>query len=213
MKDRGVIIAILAGLGLWLWSKRKPAEAALVGEPIPVVPVTIVRHPEIPVGTAYSQLGVKPTSDVELLKTQTTQQAIVSPVIDIVETTENRKYIEAIEDAEEVKLNALPKGTQCTTTFLDGSGNYYACCNGYAILTIRATETPAVLEAKKEEIKTTGTVAVEPLSWMEKELLEQARTGYTEVQRHKMVNDYRLAHPGVSGSRAYDILFGSYLGR
>ncbi|MBA7555707.1 hypothetical protein ES705_48388 [subsurface metagenome] len=63
------------------------------------------------------------------------------------------------------------------------------------------------------EVKETGTVKEEPLTWMEKELLEQTRTGSTEVERNRLVYDYRQAHPGTSGSEAYKTLFGTYLGR
>ena len=210
--------AVLAALGFLLG--RKPAEAApeeeipeeapyeLVGDPMPTA--IIVRHPEITPETAYDQLNVKPISETELLEA-TAGQPLVSPVIDIEETTKNRAAIETIEDTEEAKLMALPFGGQCTTTFLDGKGNYYACVNGYAVLTIKAQDPN--IEAKKEEIKETGTVEKEPVTWMEKELLEQERTGYTEAQRHNMVYNYQIAHPGVSGSQAYNILFGSYLGR
>ena len=225
MPNKGPIIlgigAALAAAGLLL-RRKKPAEAAptapgeipeeapyeLVGDPMTTT--IIVRHPEVAPQTAYEQLKVEPTSETELLEA-TAGQPLVSPVIDVVETTKTKAAIETIQDTEEAKLMALPFGGQCTTTFLDEKGNYYACVNGYAVLTIKAQDPN--IETKKEEIKETGTVKKEPLTWMEKELLEQERTGYTEAQRHKMVNDYRLAHPGVSGSEAYKILFGSYLGR
>lgn len=207
------ILAIIAALGFtaWVFTRPKPPEKPVVGEPSKVAP-TAVRHPEVPVEEAYAEVRVEPTSQTELEETVLLKQPIVSPVIDVEETTENRAAIEAIEDAEEAKLMALPPGNQCTKTFLDEKGNYYACVNGYAVLTIRAVE-PEKMEEKKEEIRTTGTVEKEPVSWMEKELLEQERTGYTQVQRNKMVYDYRMAHPGVSGSEAYKILFGTYLGR
>jgi len=229
--EKGPIIlgigAALAALGFLLG--RKPSKAApeeeipeeevpeeipeeepyeLVGDPMTTIPV--ISHPEIAPETAYDQLNVEPISETELLEAMT-GQPLVSPVIDIEVTTANNAAIETIEDTEEAKLMALPFGNQCKTTFLDEKGNYYACVNGYAILTIKAQDPD--IEAKKEEIKETGTVKKEPLTWMERELLEQERTGYTEAQRHKMVYDYRITHPGVSGLQAYNILFGSYLGR
>lgn len=219
MKDRkkaaaggGVGIVVLLALAASLGAKKEaeaPPARPIVGEEY----TPVIRHPEIPPEQAYTELEVEPTSQQEIIVSMAAQEPIVSPVIDIEETTENREAIETVEDTEEAKLMALPNGGQCTKSFLDENGNYYACCNGYAILTIRATETPGELAAKKEEIRTTGTVAEEPLSWMEKELLEQERTGSTEVERNKMVYEYRIAHPGVSGSEAYKILFGSYLGR
>ena len=44
-----------------------------------------------------------------------------------------------------------------------------------------------------------------PSAWEEK---EQARTGYTEDERNRMVYEYQMAHPGVLGMEAYRILFG-----
>ncbi len=202
-----IAVALAAGLG------AKKAEAApekpIVGEDAKYVPV--IRHPDIPPEQAYVELEVLPTSQEEQILSLATGLPIVSPVIDIEETSENREYIETVEDTEEARLMALPNGGQCTTTFVGLDGNYYACCNGYAILTIKGQD-PDIVE-KIVEVKETGTVKEEPPTWMEKELLEQTRTGYTEVQRHKMVYNYRIAHPGVSGSEAYRILFGSYLGR
>jgi hypothetical protein len=223
-------IALAVGLG------AKKAEAAPpekpVGEDAKYIPV--IRHPDIPPEQAYVELGVLPHSQEEQVLSLATGQPLVSVVIDIEETTENRAYIETIEDTEEARLMALPNGGQCTKTFIDAVGNYYACCNGYAILTIRATSTPeqmvamigavagktseeaaqAAGEAYKEaggEVWTYGTKAGQPkveLTAKEKEALEQARTGYTEVERHRLVYEYRQAHPGVSGLEAGKILFG-----
>lgn len=227
-KGIGIGVVLLALVGLFFWSKKKPAEAAPgvevppdnLGEPMTTMPV--VRHPEVAPETAYNQLGVEPTSQTELYVAQATKQPLVSPVIGIEETTENREAIETIEDAEEAKLMALPFGGQCSKTFLDGSGNYYSCVNGYAVLTIRASQTPETMEEMKTMIEETGHLEprttgsrsqIEPETWMEKEVLEEARTGDTQVERNKAVYEYRLAHPGVSGSEAYQIIYGSYLGR
>ena len=220
MKDKkkaaagaGAGLAVLGiALAVGLAGKKveaAPPEKPIVGEDAKYVPV--IRHPDIPPEQAYVELEVLPTSQEEQILSLATGQPIVSPVIDIEETTENREYIEAIEDTEEARLMALPNGGQCTKSFVGLDGNYYACCNGYAILTIKGKD-PDIVE-KIVEVKETGTVTKEPETWMEKELLEQTRTGYTEAQRHKKVYDYRQAHPGVSGSEAYKILFGSYLGR
>ncbi|MBA7607865.1 hypothetical protein ES703_15034 [subsurface metagenome] len=46
-----------------------------------------------------------------------------------------------------------------------------------------------------------------PKTIVEKQQAEEERTGYTEVERHKLVNDYRLANPGTSGLEAYKLLF------
>ncbi|MBA7586560.1 hypothetical protein ES708_28562 [subsurface metagenome] len=54
-------------------------------------------------------------------------------------------------------------------------------------------------EEEKEEEK--------PKTIVEKQQAEEERTGYTEVERHKLVNDYRLANPGTSGLEAYKLLF------
>ncbi|MBA7621560.1 hypothetical protein ES703_28924 [subsurface metagenome] len=205
-----VVLALAASLGAKK-AAEAPPERPIVGEEAKAT--LVVRHPEIPPEQAYTQLEVEPTSQQEIIESMAAQEPIVSPVIDIEETSENREAIETVEDTEEAKLMALPNGGQCTKTFLDENGNFYMCWNGYAVLTIRATEPPGELAAKKEEIRETGTVTKEPESWMEKELLEQERTGSTEVERNKMVYNYRIAHPGVSGSEAYKILFGSYLGR
>jgi hypothetical protein len=201
-----VILALAVGLGA---KKAAEEKKPTVGEDAKYVPV--VRHPEIPPEEAYVELELLPIPQEELLLSLATKQPLVNPVIDIEDTPENWKYIETVEDTEEARLVALPNGGQCTASFLDDKGNYYACCNGYAILQIRAQD-PDIQE-KVAEIKATGTVAKTPKTWMERELLEQARTGYTEVDRHKLVADYREKHPGVSGAQAYEILFGSYLGR
>jgi hypothetical protein len=202
-----IAIALAAGLA------EKKAEAApekpIVGEDAKYVPV--IRHPDIPPEQAYVELEVLPTPQEEQILSLATGLPIVSPVIDIEETTENREYIETVEDTEEARLMALPNGGQCTKSFVGLDGNYYACCNGYAILTIKGKDPDIV--AKIVEVKETGTVKEEPLTWMEKELLEQTRTGYTEVERNRLVYDYRQAHPGISGSEAYKTLFGTYLGR
>ncbi|MBA7522526.1 hypothetical protein ES705_14645 [subsurface metagenome] len=203
------VIAIALAAGLAAKKVEAAPEKPIVGEDAKYVPV--IRHPEIPPEQAYVELEVLPTSQEEQILSLATGLPIVSPVIDIEETSENAAFINVVEDTEEARLMALPNGGQCTETFLDDKGNYYACCNGYAILTIKAQD-PDIQE-KVTEIKTTGAVKEEPPTWMEKELLEQARTGYTQVKRNKMVNDYRLAHPGVSGTEAYKILFGTYLGR
>ncbi len=199
-------VAIAAGLGA---KKAAEEKKPIVGEDAKYVPV--IRHPDIPPEQAYVELEVLPTSQEEQILSLATGLPIVSPVIDIEETSENREYIETVEDTEEARLMALPNGGQCTKSFVALDGNYYACCNGYAILTIKGKD-PDLLE-KIVEVKETGTVTKEPETWMEKELLEQTRTGYTEVERNRKVYDYRQAHPGVSGSEAYRILFGSYLGR
>ena len=203
-----IAIAVAAGLA-GKKVEAAPPEKPIVGEDAKYVPV--IRHPDIPPEQAYVELEVLPTSQEEQILSLATGQPIVSPVIDIEETTENREYIEAIEDTEEARLMALPNGGQCTKSFVSMDGNYYACCNGYAILTIKGKD-PDLLE-KITEIKETGTVTKVPKTWMEKELLEQVRTGYTQVERNRLVYDYRIAHPGVGGAEASEILFGSYLGR
>lgn len=224
MKDKskgiGLGVALLVALGVWLWSKRKPAEAAPPAIPpeIPPLgemadPTSGIRHPEVDPATAYEQLGVEPVSQTELFEAVTSGQPIVSPVVDIEETTENSDAFEAAEDALMARLSALPAGTQCSGAHLDEKGNFYTCVNGYSVLEIRATEPPGELEAKKEEIRETGSVEREPESWMEKEILEQQRTGYTQVERNKLVYEYRQEHPEASGTEAYKDLFGTYLGR
>ncbi len=220
MKDKkkaaagaGAGLAVLGvALAIGLGAKKveaAPPEKPIVGEDAKYVPV--IRHPDIPPEQAYVELEVLPTPQEEQILSLATGLPIVSPVIDIEETTENRAAIETVEDTEEARLMALPNGGQCTKSFVALNGNYYACCNGYAILTIKGKD-PDIVE-KITEIKKTGTVTKEPETWMEKELLEQTRTGATEVERNKAVYNYRQAHPGASGSEAYKALYGSYLGR
>ncbi len=240
MKDKkkaaagaGAGLAVLGvALALGLAAKKveaAPPEKPTVGEDAKYVPV--IRHPDIPPEQAYVELEVLPTSQEEQILSLATGQPIVSPVIDIEETTENSAFIETVEDTEEARLMALPNGGQCTKTFIK-DGNYYACCNGYAVLTIRAESTPEQMAAMTQavggktreeatqaagkayeeaggEIHKAGVYEGQPkdLTWMEKEALEETRTGYTQVERNKMIYNYRIAHPGVSGLEASKILF------
>ncbi|MBA7478133.1 hypothetical protein ES707_13554 [subsurface metagenome] len=224
-------VALAVGLGAKKAAEAAPEKEPIVGEDAKYIPV--IRHPEIPPEEAYDELKILPTPQEEILLSLATKQPIVSPLIDLDETSENREYIEAIEDAEGARLMALPNGGQCTATFVDGKGDYYACCNGYAILTNRAKSTPEQLAAMTEavvgktreeaaqaageayvkaggEIEKAGVYAGQPkdLTWMEKEKLEETRTGYSKPARLQMMSDYRTAHPGVSGAEANKILFG-----
>ncbi len=149
MKDKkkaaaggGAVLAIIA-IALAAGAKKVealPEEESMPGEDAKYVPT--IRHPEIPPEEAYVELEVLPISQEEALLSMATKQPIVSPLIDLERTPENREYRETVEDTEEARLMALPNGGVCTRSFTALDGNYYTCCNGYAILNKRASATP-----------------------------------------------------------------------
>lgn len=241
MKDKkkaaaggGAVLAIIA-LALAAGAKKVealPEEESMPGEEAKYTPV--IRHPEIPPEKAYLELEVLPISQEEVILSMATKQPIVSPLIDIETTDENRAYIQTVEDTEEARLMALPNGGVCTKSFTALDGNYYTCCNGYAILNKRATTTPEQFAAmigavagaatKEESLQAAGEAFEEAggetyhagvrqgepegLTLQERAKLEEVRTGYSSLERNRMKYDYSQAHPGVSMAEASKILFG-----